>query len=56
MVLNNMVLNNMVFSSIDLSNHTFTERSLKGIGFDHVRRYDKALIIKDDFNDNPYNH
>ena len=46
----------MVFSSIDLSNQTFTERSLKIIGFNHVRRYDKALIVKDDFNDNSYNH
>ena len=33
-----------------------TMRSLKSIGFDHVRRYDKALIVKDDFNDNSYNH
>ena len=46
----------MVFSSIDLSDFSFTERSLKSIGFDHVRRYDKALIVKDDFNDNSYNH
>jgi len=39
-----------------LSNHTFTERSLKSIGFGHGRRYDKALIVKDDFNDNFNNY
>jgi len=39
-----------------LSDHTFTERSLKSIGFGNRRRYDKALIVKDDFNDHSYNH
>ncbi len=33
-----------------MSNHAFTEHSLNLIGFDNGWRYDKALIVKDDFN------
>lgn len=33
-----------------MSNHAFTEHSLNLIGFDNCHGYDKALIVKDDFN------